>query len=189
MGENEPAGVALLEIIARSLRRERDRAGLSLSELAKRAGVAKSTLSQLESASGNPSVETLWALGVALGIPFTTLVEPPASRVHVVRSADISTVRSEHSHYATALLSAGRTGNRRDLYSLQLEPGPARYAEAHIPGTVEHVVLTAGRAEIGPQDAPIVLEPGDYLSFAGDEPHQYGALVAGTRAVLVMEHP
>ena len=46
------------------LRRERERVGLSLSELAKRAGIAKSTLSQLESASGNPSVETLWALGV-----------------------------------------------------------------------------------------------------------------------------
>ncbi|QCG67573.2 MULTISPECIES: helix-turn-helix domain-containing protein [Pseudomonas] len=36
--------------------------GLSLTELAKRAGVAKSTLSQLESGIGNPSIETLWSL-------------------------------------------------------------------------------------------------------------------------------
>ena len=64
------------EIIAAALRRERDRAGLSLSELAKRAGIAKSTLSQLESGAGNPSVETLWALSVALDVPFARLIEP-----------------------------------------------------------------------------------------------------------------
>ncbi len=56
-----------LDWIAAALRRERTRAGLSLSELAKRAGIAKSTLSQLEGAGGNPGMETLWALAVALG--------------------------------------------------------------------------------------------------------------------------
>jgi transcriptional regulator with XRE-family HTH domain len=54
-------------------------AGLSLTELARRAGIAKSTLSQLESGAGNPSVETLWALAVALGVPFSRLVDLPAS--------------------------------------------------------------------------------------------------------------
>ena len=44
---------------------ERERAGMSLAELA-RAGLAKSTLSQLESGTGNPSLETLWALAMAL---------------------------------------------------------------------------------------------------------------------------
>ncbi|HWO65071.1 MAG TPA: helix-turn-helix transcriptional regulator, partial [Umezawaea sp.] len=38
---------APLEVISATLRRERERVGLSLSELAKRAGIAKSTLSQL----------------------------------------------------------------------------------------------------------------------------------------------
>ncbi|MFC7640091.1 helix-turn-helix domain-containing protein [Streptosporangium lutulentum] len=61
----------LAALIAASVRRERDRAGLSLTELAKRAGIAKSTLSQLESGVGNPSVETLWGLGAALGVPFS----------------------------------------------------------------------------------------------------------------------
>src|SRR5947207_1806494 len=42
-------------VIARALRRERGRVGLSLTELARRAGIAKSTLSQLEAGNGNPS--------------------------------------------------------------------------------------------------------------------------------------
>ena len=63
-----------LAVIAAALRRERDRAGISQTELARRAGLAKSTLSQLEAGPGNPSIETLWALGVALGVPFSRLI-------------------------------------------------------------------------------------------------------------------
>ena len=54
---NDPAAGAPLELIAASLRRERRRTGLSLTEVARRAGLAKSTLSQLESGTGNPSLE------------------------------------------------------------------------------------------------------------------------------------
>src|SRR5690606_18662174 len=50
----------LRERIAHSLRREREATGISVSELARRAGVSKATVSQLESGAGNPSVETLW---------------------------------------------------------------------------------------------------------------------------------
>src|SRR5512139_1058979 len=77
-----------LAAIAAALKRERERAGLTLSEVARRAGLAKSTLSQLESGTGNPSVETLWSLGVALGVPFSQLVDPPAPLVRVVRAGE-----------------------------------------------------------------------------------------------------
>src|SRR6478672_9476973 len=94
---NPPA--APLAAIAASLRRERERTGLSLTELARRAGIAKSTLSQLESGAGNPSVETLWALGVALGVPFSQLVEPPPPQVRVVRAGDGTRFPSEQALY------------------------------------------------------------------------------------------
>ena len=45
--------------LAAAVRTERERAGLSLSELARRADVAKSSLSTLESGQGNPGVETV----------------------------------------------------------------------------------------------------------------------------------
>ena len=74
---NSQSQKAPLELIAASLRRERRASGLSLTEVARRAGIAKSTLSQLESGTGNPSVETLWAICVALDVPFSRLVDPP----------------------------------------------------------------------------------------------------------------
>src|SRR5262249_29830605 len=91
---------ALVAQIAATLRRERTRAGISLTELARRAGIAKSTLSQLESGSGNPSVETLWALGTALGVPFSRLVDAPRPAVRVIRCGEGPAMYSERSDYA-----------------------------------------------------------------------------------------
>lgn len=179
---------APLAVIARSLRQERERTKLSLSEVAKRAGIAKSTLSQLESGTGNPSVETLWALCVALEIPFSRLVDPPSPAVRVVRAGEGPSIPSEQAHFIGTLLASCPPGARRDVYVITLEPGAPRKAEPHIPGTVEHMTVAAGRVRTGPADDPIDLNAGDYASFPGDVPHVYEALEPGTWAVLVMEH-
>ncbi|MEU5596981.1 XRE family transcriptional regulator [Streptomyces sp. NPDC020298] len=177
-----------LDWIAASLRRERARAGLSLSELAKRAGIAKSTLSQLEGAGGNPSMETIWSLAVALGVPFSTLVEPPGSAVQVIRAGEGPTVHSEQSSYLASLLSVSPPGARRDIYYVWLEPGTVRDSEPHIPGTVEHIVVGEGRVKAGPHGEVVELGPGDYVSYRGDVPHTYEALAEGTKFVLIMQH-
>ncbi|RZQ65547.1 helix-turn-helix domain-containing protein [Amycolatopsis suaedae] len=180
---------APLDIIAHSLRRERTRAGLSLSELAKLAGIAKSTLSQLESATGNPSVETLWALGKALDVPFSRLVDPPAPRVRVVRAGEGPAVRSEEADYVATLLASCPPQVRRDIYRITAEPGTVRRSDPHRDGVVEHVVLGAGRALVGLAEEPVELAPGDYVTYPGDLPHVFEALDPGTAAVLLSEHP
>ncbi|GAA1171702.1 helix-turn-helix transcriptional regulator [Microbacterium oxydans] len=173
--------------IARTLRREREAASLSVSELARRAGVSKATVSQLESGSGNPSVETLWALGVALGVPFAVLVDQQSNAPTLIRADDLSGVPSSAAAYSATLLSASPPGARRDVYLIQAEPGDARRSDPHHPGTIEHVVLMAGQARIGPAENPVLLDPGDYLTYAGDAPHVFEATAAGTRAVLISE--
>ncbi|MEV4352355.1 XRE family transcriptional regulator [Actinoplanes sp. NPDC049596] len=176
-----------LATIAAALRRERERAGISLAELARRAGLAKSTLSQLEAGTGNPSIETLWSLGVALGVPFSRLVEPPPTRVRVIRAGEGPRVQSDQTDFVATLLAAGSAHTRRDLYVMELEPGEPREAAAHIPGSVEHMVVAAGRILAGPAGEQVEVGPGDYVSFPGDVPHYYEALEPAW-AVLVMEH-
>ena len=78
----------LRERLAHALRREREGVGISVSELARRAGVSKATVSQLESGAGNPSVETLWAIGDALGVPFSTLVDDRTQAARLIRLGD-----------------------------------------------------------------------------------------------------
>jgi len=179
---------AVISLIAASIRRERDRAGLSLTELARRAGIAKSTLSQLESGVGNPSVETLWALGVALGVPFSRLVDQPRPVVRVIRSGEGLVTYSERASYAATLLASCPPGARRDIYRIEVQPGEARQSEPHNPGATEHVVLSSGRALVGPAEQPADLRPGDYIAYPGDAPHIFKALEPDTTAVLIMEH-
>lgn len=186
--EQRPKTGAPIDAIAAAIRRERERVGLSLSELAKRAGVAKSTLSQLEAGTGNPSVETLWALGTALDVPFSRLVEPRVAPMIVIRAGQGPAIAASEANYVGTLLSVCPPGARRDIYLINTEPGPAREADPHLPGSIEHVVVISGRLRAGLPGQLVDLEPGDYAAFAGDVPHRYEALTPGTAAVLVMEH-
>ncbi len=179
---------APLEVIAASLRRERRRSGLSLTEVARRAGIAKSTLSQLESGAGNPSLETLWAICVALDAPFSRLLDPPRPHTQVIRADEGPTVAAAEADYQATLLAASMPGARLDIYRIQAEPGHARASEPHMPGVVEHVVLGAGRALVGAAGETAELRPGDYIRYPGDVPHVFEALEPGTRAVLLSEH-
>ncbi|WP_227999444.1 helix-turn-helix domain-containing protein [Nocardia australiensis] len=174
--------------IAASLRRERARAGLSLTEVANRAGIAKSTLSQLESGAGNPSIETLWALCVALDMPFSRLLDPPRPSVQVIRAGEGPVVAAEASDYRATLLAASPPNARRDLFRVTAEPGHARTSEPHMPGAVEHVLLAAGRARAGLVASPVELRPGDYISYPADVVHVFEALESGTWATLMVEY-
>jgi transcriptional regulator with XRE-family HTH domain len=135
-----------ISLIAKSLVRERARTGLSLAEVARRAGIAKSTLSQLESGNGNPSLETLWALCVALDIPFARLLEPQVNTTQVIRRGEGTKVIAEQANYQAILLAACPPGARRDIYLLLTQPGADRISHPHPPGSVEHIIVTQGRA-------------------------------------------
>lgn len=90
--------------------------------------------------------------------------------------------------FTGTLLAAGSPHVRRDLYVIELEPGPARIADPHLPGTVEHLLVGKGRIRCGPEGGPVDLGPGDYAAFPGDAAHVYEALAPGAWAVLIMEH-
>jgi mannose-6-phosphate isomerase-like protein (cupin superfamily) len=107
---------------------------------------------------------------VALGVPFSQLVSEPSRRVQVVRAGEGRRVRAERADFTGTLLAAGSHHARRDVYVIELGPGAVRDAAAHTPGSVEHLVVAAGRLRAGPADAPVELAPGDYLSFPGDAP-------------------
>ena len=180
------ASPAPIGLLATALRRERERAGMSLAELARRAGLAKSTLSQLESGTGNPSLETLWALAMALDVQVSRLIGEAQARVQVIRAHEGVAAVSEQGNYAATLLAAcpaaramctgcGRSPAKRDC--------PSRMARM-----IEHVILASGRARIGPLGQEVELAPGDYIRHAADVPHVFEALAPDTVAVMLLEH-
>lgn len=176
-----------IQIVAASINRERSRAGLSLSQLAKRAGIAKSTLFSLETGVGNPSIETLWSVAHALNVPVSRLMDVPRPNIQLIRAHDGQAAASDQGNYLAALLSASPPNTRRDIYRLAVQPGEPKISDPHLPGTVEHMVITAGRALAGPVGDPVELGPNDYLMYPGDAPHLFEALEQNTSALLILE--
>ncbi|ACT14500.1 transcriptional regulator, XRE family [Pectobacterium carotovorum subsp. carotovorum PC1] len=188
--DNQENGAQAITPIARlavAIRRERERLNLSVTELAKRAGLAKSTLSQLETGIGNPSLETLWALAMALDVQVSQLIGQSRQHVQVIRANEGVATYSEQANYAATLLAACPAGAQRDIYRLNVQPGEARVSQPHRPGTIEHVILSSGRARIGPVAQPVELSAGDYISYSADVPHLFDALEADTSAVMLIE--
>ncbi|MBQ4825726.1 helix-turn-helix transcriptional regulator [Leisingera sp. HS039] len=176
-------------MIAAAIQRERSRAGMSLSGLAAQAGIAKSTLSQLEAGNGNPSVETLWALAAALDVPLSLLFETEAPATKLIRASEGEVLESEQSDFAAVLLSRSPPNVRRDVYRVVMQPGEIRRAAPHPRGTVEHMLVCSGQMRAGLEGQEELLWPGDYYSFPGDHPHSYEATRSGTLFLMVMEAP
>lgn len=173
--------------MAAALKRERLRAGLSLSEVARRAGIGKSTMSGLETGSGNPSLETMWSLAAALDIPLARLLDPPPQEVALQHVGDMPSLPSTAANYVATLLSPSPTNARRDIYFIQAEPGEPRISQPHPQGTIEHVILGSGAARIDVLGQSYELGVGDYLKYPGDQPHRFTALAPGTNTVFVVE--
>ncbi len=178
--------VALRQRIAATVRALRTDAGRSLADVAVAAGIGKSTLHAIEAGEANPGIETLWALARALDVPFGQLLEAPVPDMRVVRAGQGPRVGS--ASMEARLLLAARHRAHIELYAIDLQPHQRHDARPHARGTMEHVLVTSGRAEVGPIDAQALLEPGDLASFPADVPHRYEALTPDTSALLLIDY-
>lgn len=182
------AELSVVSIVGSNVRRLRERAGLSLRELAVRAEVSASTLSTLEAGSGNPGVETLVTICGALGVPFSEVVMPHEPDVRVQRADEGVIVEASDAAFTSRLLLAESGRSVTEVYEATMEPADLYQAEPHLPGLSETVLVTQGRMRVGPTDSPVELDPGDRATFAGDQPHSYEALAPGTRMILVLSY-
>ncbi|WP_308188894.1 helix-turn-helix domain-containing protein [Streptacidiphilus sp. ASG 303] len=159
--------------VGRRVRRLRAERGLSLSELALRAGVGKATLSGLEAGTRNPTIETLYAVTAQLHVPLAAVLtgpggpggapEPPAP----VHGAAVSAVLLET--FADGPVTT-------ELYRLRIRPGRVQTSPAHPLGATEHLTVFSGTARVGPAGAPVTVPPGGHARWVSDVPHVYEAL-------------
>ena len=174
--------------VAANVRALREVSGTTLAELARRAGVSRGALSQLEAAQANPTVETLWAIAQALGVPFSDLIAEPAPPVVTVsRVEDGEWIAG--SPVSSRLLHRLTAHGVVEIHEVRVAPGTARCSAAHARGLTEHVVVHGGRLRVGPVDAPVVLAAGDAASYLADREHVYEALEPGTTGLILMAYP
>jgi transcriptional regulator with XRE-family HTH domain len=173
---SEPAQATL----ARNLRRLRVARRWSLSELSAAADMGKATLSAIENARANPTVDTLAALAAALEVDLTALLEAtPADEVSLVRAGD-----GEPNADGLARLGTVAAG---EIHRAKFEPRTTVVARPRAAGARVHVAVTRGTLVAGPSERIVELGAGDYLSFPADRPYEFNTARNGAAAIIVLE--
>jgi hypothetical protein len=107
--------------------------------------------------------------------------------VQVVRAGEGVPTHAQESDYTATLLASCAPQARCDIYRIDAHQGRERRSEPHLPGTIEHVIITTGRAAAGPTDAAVELAVGDYISYRGDLSHVFHVLSPQASAIFVLE--
>ena len=162
-------------ILGRNLRRLRTRQGLSLERLAKLAGVSRAMLSQIETGKSAPTINLLWKISTALGVPFATLLDN--QKVHgpvVLRRQDAKILASRDGKFVSRALFPFDGERKVEFYELRIAAQHTEHAEAHAAGTIENLVVVQGAVEIRlGREAACLLEEGDAMVFEADVTHSY----------------
>jgi transcriptional regulator with XRE-family HTH domain len=175
VGKAEPVEGALERAIAAQVRRYRQAIGLTVGEMAVRAGISKAMLSKIENAQTSCSLTTLARLAAALDVPVTALF----------RGADTAreAVLTPAGAGARIVQQGTRVGH--DYVLLGALRGPHKRMEAHLvtlteqsevfplfqhPGT-ELLYMLEGEMVYGHGEAGYRMRPGDALQLDGEGVH------------------
>ncbi|WP_073257753.1 helix-turn-helix domain-containing protein [Cryptosporangium aurantiacum] len=173
-------------VVGRRIRALREERGISLSALARRAGIGKATLSGLETGVRNPTLETLYAVTGQLGVPLAALLGPQAAGQP---QTDAPVVVHGAAVEATLLEVFDDPDATYELYRIRVRAGATQVSPAHPAGVTEHLTVFRGEVTAGPVDASLRASAGGYLRWAADTPHTYAAGADDVEAALLIRTP
>jgi transcriptional regulator with XRE-family HTH domain len=163
------------DALARNLRRLRTERGLTLDELARRAGVSRSMLIQVEQKRVNPTLATLVRLAQALDVGLAELVELGSrTRVRMIPAGDVAELWSSPEGGRGRLLVGSDQLDHIELWEWSLESGDVHEAEAHAPGTAEIIHVLEGELTLEVDGESLAAAAGESVVFSADADHAYG---------------
>jgi transcriptional regulator with XRE-family HTH domain len=177
-----------LAALGHELRTQRQRQGLSVDALSKRAGVSFGLISQLERGLGNPSFSALHRLSAALQVPLPQLVAGADEELMVVRADErprlaVATDEPPAQRVVRELLTPRMSGSLQLIRStlpvgFTNEVAPFRHL-----GT-ECVTVEAGRLLVAHGERREELAVGDSITYGCSVPHWWANAADAETVVL-----
>jgi transcriptional regulator with XRE-family HTH domain len=160
-------------IIGANVRRIRQAAELTLTALAERAGLTKSTLSKVETGQISSPISTFMRIAEALDVPVAEFFEetPEAKPYVLTRKGDGRVITGDGSRfgYAYEALALDMPGKLAEPFILTIAPGDPVGRFEH--GGEEFIHMLSGRMEFTVGEHRFVLRPGDSLYFDPKRAH------------------
>ncbi len=169
-----PDAAAVQAKVAETTKRLRQDYGWTLDELAKRSGVSRAMLSQIEAKKTNPTIAVLWKISTAFGMPFSTLLGEQAGKdVTLMRREDMQSLTSADGAFVSRPLFPRSAERKVEFYELRLRPGGKSEGPPHPTGTRENLVVVKGQLTIWVSGTAYEVAEGDSIDFAADVIHGY----------------
>ena len=174
--------------LAQNLKRLRQSRGLTMDALAKRSGVSKAMLSQIEARRTNPTVAVVWKIAAGLGIDLVDLIGGSKARasVEVLRRRDHPVMANLGRRCRIRVLSP--LSLDKDLEFYELAFGAAGYlrSEPHFRGTQELLACTQGTLEVKSHGEAQTLESGDSALYRVDVKHEINNVGKGEAGAFLI---
>jgi quercetin dioxygenase-like cupin family protein/lambda repressor-like predicted transcriptional regulator len=162
-------------VIAARLRAKIRQDGGTVAQLADFSGLEPDLLETIASGQRAPSIDVLWKIANALGVPFGSLVATPRrGGAAIIRKSDENVLSSSDGAFRSRALTAFGLRPRVEIYELTIAPGHFEQSQAHTPGTSENILVVRGALEIiTGREPPYIIGEGDAIHFDADVPHSY----------------
>jgi transcriptional regulator with XRE-family HTH domain len=158
--------------LSRNMSNLRQARNLSQGDLASLSGLPRSTVTHIESGSGNPSLRNLVKVANALHVSIEELLARPRTEVQLTRSVDLpSTTKSNGAVRITQLLPDPMPG--MSIERVEMEAGRRIVGAPHLPNSKEYITVIAGGLMLSVAGQTHRLQAGDVLAYPGDQPHHY----------------
>jgi XRE family transcriptional regulator, regulator of sulfur utilization len=167
----DPDARATAAHLARNLANLRHTRALTQDALAKAAAMPRSTIANLESGAGNPSLVVLVKVAGALGVPIDELLASPRALVRRWPAAEVAVRSKGRGVRIRALVPEPVPDEMMEV--MDFEPGAVMGGTPHLPGTREFFTCLVGRVNLMVAGDRYELGEGDVLAFPGSLPHSY----------------
>ncbi|MCB9024902.1 MAG: helix-turn-helix domain-containing protein [Bdellovibrionaceae bacterium] len=158
-----------LAINVQNLRKKQN---LTQHQLALRSELPRSTLSYIESGSGNPSLHNLTRLALALQVSIEELLAIPKTQTQLIKKENIPRIMKAGGLVEVLKLFPDQLPGV-ELDRLIFKPQARMVGTPHIEGTKEYLYCLKGQITVLISGSRYQVENGEVLVFQGGQPHTY----------------
>ena len=146
----------------------------TLEELARKSGVSKAILSQIERDRSNPTLSTIWRITEALDHPIHDLLSPEKDfePFEKIKKNHIPSVTSEDGGFSLRILGLISVVDSIQWYEFEARPGSTLISESHGTGSIECLALIKGKLQVELEDVRETVEAGETLRYSTDTKHK-----------------
>lgn len=165
----------------------RKKKGLSQEQLSQHAQIPRSTITHMESGSGNPSLANLCKLAAALSVSIEELLSQPRSECSLIPSSEVPVLSRGGGKVLLHKLMPDKVRGI-EIDRIELQPQASMGGKPHLVGSKEYLTTLTGVVVVSLSGNSYSVTPGDVLAFPGDQKHAYrngGAKLAIALSVVL----